>query len=296
MTMMSLARVGLALGLLGAALGASSASERIQLAQSYRAGCVLDKCGDKRDPAPAEPSYQPRNRREYRDYSQPRDNSRDYSQPRYNDDGPRDYNRGGYRPRGGGGRGTAGEFDFYVLALSWSSGFCETGGDDKGKAQCAPGAGLGFVVHGLWPQYERGYPSDCSISGGGPTRMQLDSVRGLFPDEGLARYEWRKHGTCSGKNPAEYFADVRAARNAIQIPTAFEKPRSEQNISPNALMNAFQEANPRLRAGMMAVGCKRGVLQEVRICLSKDLREFRSCPEVSRQSCRGQDLSVPPVR
>ncbi len=36
---------------------------------------------------------------------------------------------------------------------------------------------------------------------------------------------------------------------------------------------------------MMAVVCRRGVLQEVRICLERDLRGFRRCPEVDRSGC-----------
>ena len=63
-------------------------------------------------------------------------------------------------------RGSApGDFDFYVLALSWSSGFCELGGAEKARKQCAPGAGLGFVVHGLWPQFDRGFPSRSGCVG-----------------------------------------------------------------------------------------------------------------------------------
>jgi ribonuclease T2 len=214
------------------------------------------------------------------------------SSPRPSDDRGDGYRGNRPRPRGA---SVGGDFDFYVFSLSWSSGFCATGGDDKGKRQCDVGSHLGFVVHGLWPQYERGFPSDCR-SNGQPSRMALDAVRGLFPDEGLARYEWRKHGTCSGKSPQDYFADVRQAHDAIVIPANLKEPTQEQSLAPLDIQRAFIAANPRLRPGMLAVGCQRGVLQEVRICFSKDLREFRACPEVSRQSCRAQEISVPPVR
>lgn len=188
-----------------------------------------------------------------------------------------------------------GNFDFYVLSLSWSSGFCETNGAADGKSQCQAGANLGFVVHGLWPQYEHGFPSNCASSQN-ITRQALDQVRGLFPDEGLARYEWRKHGTCSGQSAQAYFADVRRAFRAIRIPDAFAAPRQEQTLAPADILRAFSTANPQLRSGMAAVGCTRGVLQEVRICLSKDLLGFRPCEEVARQSCRTRQVSVPPVR
>lgn len=190
-----------------------------------------------------------------------------------------------------------GDFDFYVLALSWSPGFCAVGGgDDKGSEQCRDGAGQGFVVHGLWPQYDRGFPSECSPANRTPSRIALDSARGLFPDEGLARYEWRKHGTCSGKSPTDYFADVRAARDRIVIPDGLKTPAASQTYAPLDLERAFAASNPGLRPDMMAVDCRGSVLEEIRICFSKDLRSFQSCPEVNRRGCRAGTITLPPVR
>lgn len=189
--------------------------------------------------------------------------------------------------------GAPGDFDLYVLALSWSPGFCELDGDrERNSEQCADGAGLRFVVHGLWPQYERGYPSECGPSGRTPSRIALDQAKGLFPTEGLARYQWRKHGTCSGSSPSDYFADVRRAREKVVIPPVLAKADRDQNWTAIDLERAFVAANPGLRTDMMSVACKRGVLQEVRICLSKDLRDFRMCGEVDRSGCRARDITV----
>jgi ribonuclease T2 len=187
-----------------------------------------------------------------------------------------------------------GEFDFYVLSLSWSPGFCAAGGAQKSPDQCQAGIGLGFVVHGLWPQFERGFPSDCDAAGRTVSRVALDAAKDLFPNEGLARYEWRKHGSCSGRSPQDYFADVRAARDLVRVPPEFERLRHEEEVAPAEILRAFGRANPRLRAGMASVGCAKGYLQDVRICLTKDLREFRACPEVTRNSCRGQAIKVTP--
>jgi ribonuclease T2 len=189
-----------------------------------------------------------------------------------------------------------GAFDFYVLSLSWSPGFCATGGDQKAKDQCAAGSGLGFVVHGLWPQYDHGFPGDCGPAGRSPSRQALDTVRGVYPDEGLARYEWRKHGTCSGLSPTDYFSAVRRARDAVVVPTAFQSPRAEQTWAPIDVARAFSAANPGLRTDEMAVTCRSGDLQEVRVCFAKDLRGFVPCPEVARASCHASGISVPPVR
>src|SRR6266404_463106 len=56
-----------------------------------------------------------------------------------------------------------GEFDFYVLSLSWSPSFCEQAserGGGRSQIQCG-GRPYSFVVHGLWPQYERGFADYC---------------------------------------------------------------------------------------------------------------------------------------
>jgi ribonuclease T2 len=192
--------------------------------------------------------------------------------------------------------GTPGDFDFYVLALSWSPGFCELDGDAKGREQCASGSGLGFVVHGLWPQNERGFPTECGPSGRSPSRIAMNEAGGVFPSEGLARYEWRKHGTCSGKSPSDYFADVKRARQAVVIPPQLTKPDSEQKWTPIDLERAFVAANPGLRTDMMSVSCKRSLLQEVRICFTKDLRSFKTCEELDRSGCRARDIKVNAIR
>jgi ribonuclease T2 len=118
-----------------------------------------------------------------------------------------------------------GNFDFYLLTLSWSPGFCDSGGAAKSPDQCGIGSGLGFVVHGLWPQFDRGYPSDCNPNAPQPSSIALAITHGVFPNEGLARYEWRKHGTCTGLSPQAYFADVKRARDEISIPDALQAPR-----------------------------------------------------------------------
>ena len=192
--------------------------------------------------------------------------------------------------------GPAGEFDFYVLALTWSPGFCELEGARKRREQCEPGQNLGFTVHGLWPQFERGYPTECGPSGRSPPRAALDEARDVFPDEGLARHEWRRHGTCSGRSPSEFFRDVRRARELVRVPERFRSMRGERSMTALEVERAFADTNPGLRPDMMAVVCRRGVLQEVRICLDRDLRGFRRCPEVDRSGCGFGDIRVDAAR
>jgi ribonuclease T2 len=189
-----------------------------------------------------------------------------------------------------------GQFDFYVLALSWSPGFCATDASASDRDQCAAGSGLGFVVHGLWPQNEQGYPSFCQPGGRSPSRPALEEAKGVYPDEGLARYEWRRHGSCAGLSPVDYFRATRRARELVRIPDSLNRPTVVSKALPLEIERAFSQSNPGLRPDMIAVQCGRRVLQEVRICLDKDLRGFRSCPEVDRDGCRSGEITVTPVR
>jgi ribonuclease T2 len=184
-------------------------------------------------------------------------------------------------------------FDFYVLALTWSPGFCKLEGRRKERAQCEPGRALGFTVHGLWPQVQRGFITECGPAGRSPSRAALAEAKGVFPDEGLARYQWRRHGTCSGKSPAEYFREVRRAREQVRIPASLQSLAGEAlSMSPIDIERTFAEANPGLRPDMMSVVCRRGTLQEVRICFEPDLRGFRHCPDVDRSGCRGGTITI----
>ncbi|MFT6073133.1 MAG: ribonuclease T2 [Yoonia sp.] len=51
----------------------------------------------------------------------------------------------------------AGDFDYYVMSLSWSANWCALDGDSRNSPQCDPEADFGWILHGLWLQYERGF-------------------------------------------------------------------------------------------------------------------------------------------
>ncbi|MCQ2004684.1 ribonuclease T2 family protein [Rhizobium sp. NRK18] len=187
-------------------------------------------------------------------------------------------------------------FDFYVLSLSWSPTFCAGPSGGNSGQQCGPGKSFGFIVHGLWPQYEKGYPESCSTAETG--RIPDGLVRELapiMPSAGLMRHEWEKHGTCSGLSREDYFDVLKTARGKIAVPKSLERPRQRQTLAVNEIERQMIAANPGLKPQGVAVTCERGQLDEIRICLTKDL-EFRTCPEVDRQSCRAGQITVPPVR
>jgi ribonuclease T2 len=193
---------------------------------------------------------------------------------------------------------TPGEFDYYVLSLSWSPSFCEEaderGNSGRSQAQCS-GRPFSFVVHGLWPQYEHGFPEYCQRPSPRLDRNIMTSMLDLMPAPGLIYNEWDKHGTCAGLGERAYFETIRKARAAIKIPPEFLQLSEAKTISPDDIGAAFIKANPGLSTSAMAVTCNRTRLSEVRICMSKDL-QFHDCAEIARRACSRDQVTMPPVR
>ena len=192
--------------------------------------------------------------------------------------------------------GQPGQFDFYVLALSWSPTFC----DAQRASHRAPGQQCGsrpyaFVVHGLWPQYEHGYPSYCQVPAPRLDHAAVSSALELMPSPHLVFHEWDRHGTCSGMTAQDYFESVRKARAAVQVPADYVALPAARTVSPDAIEDAFAKANPGLSRGAIAVVCDSKRLREVRVCLGKDFT-FHDCPEVARATCKRDSIVMPPVR
>jgi ribonuclease T2 len=191
-----------------------------------------------------------------------------------------------------------GEFDFYVLALSWSPSFCEAaserGSSGRSQVQCG-GRPFSFVVHGLWPQYERGFPDYCQRPSPRLDRGIMSSMLDLMPAPGLIFAEWDKHGTCSGLSARAYFETIRKARSAVKIPPEYLELSETKTVTPAEIEDAFIKVNPGLSNSAIAVTCDRTRLSEVRICMSKDL-QFRACEETDRRACRRDQVVMPPLR
>ena len=183
-----------------------------------------------------------------------------------------------------GAQDRAGVFDYYVLSLSWSPNWCDATGRARHSPQCAPGAGFGWVLHGLWPQYDRGYPRDCRTSFAPPSRAETAAMADIMGTGGLAWYQWNKHGSCSGLPPQAYFRTARAAHDGIRIPQAFAKLTRDVTLPASLIEDAFVEANPDLPRDGITVTCSNGAIQEVRICLTKDLAP-RNCEEDVARDC-----------
>ncbi len=195
-----------------------------------------------------------------------------------------------------------GQFDFYVLALSWSPSFCEASQERAqekapnraGDPQCG-GRPFSFVVHGLWPQYEHGFPAFCQVPAPRLDRAVVGTMLDLMPSPRLIFHEWDRHGTCSGLPANAFFETVRKARAVVKIPADYLELDKPVMVTPDEVTQAFIKANPGLPPAAIAVACDSKRLSEVRLCLSKDFA-FRDCPEVTRRSCTRDKIAMPAVR
>ncbi len=224
-----------------------------------------------------------------------------------------------------------GDFDYYILALSWSPAYCDGRGeaqerdrggydrrdsdrggsydrpDDRGydrrrggdgEEQCSGVRPYAFVLHGLWPQYERkGWPEMCETKERAWVPEELiDRMMDIMPSRRLVIQEYKKHGVCSGLEPRRYFEAARQAYGSIRIPEEYQDLSKSLAVSPEQIRRAFLDANPQLSADMIAVVCSRNLLRELRVCFTKDLSP-RSCSrgEQNRQ-CSSGSVIMPPVR
>jgi ribonuclease T2 len=188
-----------------------------------------------------------------------------------------------------------GQFDYYVMALSWSPNWCELEGDAKGSDQCAARHDHGWILHGLWPQYHRGFPSYCRTSERAPSRGQTNAMADIMGTGGLAWHQWKKHGVCSGLSSAEYYELSREAYASVQRPEVFRKLTKDIKLPASVVEDAWLKANPQLEADGITITCKKGHIQEARVCLSRDLKPVPCGQDVVRD-CQMKDAVFTPVR
>ncbi len=195
-----------------------------------------------------------------------------------------------------GARDVAGAFDYYVLVLTWSPSYCLGEGKQRKDAQCRIDKRHTFTLHGLWPQYEKGWPEDCEI-GKRPWVPQsvIEEISDIMPSRNLVIHEYRTHGTCSGLEARQYFSVARELYERIKVPQRFAAPTSAHALSPDEIERAFLEANDWLEPEMMSVTCRGENLLDVRVCFGRDLFP-RHCGlnEDQRRLCRANRIAVPP--
>jgi ribonuclease T2 len=186
----------------------------------------------------------------------------------------------------------AGDFDYWVLALSWSPDWCALTGDAQGAAECDKP--LSWVVHGLWPQYESGWPSYCVTGAGSPSRAETEAQADLFGAGGAAWYQWKKHGVCSGLTAADYYRLVRVALGKVVRPPVLEHLDRAVKLPASVVEEAFLKANPGWSPDGVTVTCKAGYIEEVRLCFDRSLAP-RTCAPDTRRDCTLSDALMEPV-
>lgn len=189
----------------------------------------------------------------------------------------------------------AGEFDYYVLSLGWSATWCALTGDARGDPQCDEGRNLSFTLHGLWPQFEAGWPSWCRTGAADPSRRETAAMADIMGGPGLAWHQWKKHGRCAGLSVQDYFALSRRAYRAVTIPPVLATLNRDVTLPASVVEEAFLEANPTLSADMLTVTCEDGMIDEVRLCLTRDLQPRACAPDAARE-CRLRDAVMEGVR
>ena len=185
-----------------------------------------------------------------------------------------------------------GDFDYWLIALSWAPTWCEFNPDNR--EQCG-NRGFGFVLHGLWPQYERGSgPQKCG-SRQRVSEHTIDRSMGFMPSRGLVIHQWRSHGSCTTLDPDDYFQLADRAFASVNIPEALRAPRTPPQLSARDISSAFVDANPGLSSDALQVTCTGNRLSEVRVCADADL-SARACGKLSRSRCPAGILRIPSVR
>lgn len=187
----------------------------------------------------------------------------------------------------------AGEFDYYVMALSWSPNWCRIEGDAKKSPQCEEDHG--WILHGLWPQFHRGWPSYCNTPERQPSRTMTSEMADIMGTSGLAWHQWKKHGTCSGLSARAYFDLSREAYNSVTRPPVFRKLDKSVTLPASVVEDAFLKANPELDKDMLTITCRDGFINEARVCLSKDLEPVPCGSDVIRD-CRMTNAKFDPLR
>jgi ribonuclease T2 len=175
--------------------------------------------------------------------------------------------------------GTPGQFDYWVLSLSWSPEFCSL---NFGDEECRQS--LDFVVHGLVPRNELGRsPSNCGDRERVPKEL-LVRMLPLMASEKLIQHEWNAHGSCSGVDQQTYFELIERARRKLEIPEVYEAPEKRITSNRDGVLQAFRSTNPDFANEDFALDCRGPWLREVQVCFDRDLNP-RACAANVENDC-----------
>ncbi|OOF59541.1 ribonuclease T2 family protein [Rodentibacter myodis] len=166
------------------------------------------------------------------------------------------------------GQNTNAPVDYYMLALSWSPGFCHSQYEKYGtqlpaasQYQCEINRTFGWVVHGLWPQNANArsvadHPRFCKGDLPALPQSTIAPYLSISPGAKLLQGEWEKHGSCAFDSAEQYFAKEQELFDALRLP--------KENLSRSELFRWMIQHNPQLKNAYL--GAARN---ELFICYNK---------------------------
>lgn len=158
--------------------------------------------------------------------------------------------------------------DYYMLALSWSPGFCDVQREKYGNQlpssaqyQCDLNRAFGWVVHGLWPQNANArsvadQPRFCQGDLPALPQSVMEPYLAMSPGAKLLQGEWEKHGSCAFNSAEQYFAKEQELFSSLRLP--------KEELSRRDLFRWMKENNPQLKNAYL--GASRN---ELFICYNK---------------------------
>lgn len=167
--------------------------------------------------------------------------------------------------------GRADSFDYYTLAVTLTPAFCDLNPKRFNSVQCRERSPVS--VHGLWPERAQGKAPEYCV--GEPftiTHNTENRLRRMMPDAGLRRYQWEKHGRCSGLSAEHYFSVLAREFDELKWPAQFKSSGRDVVVERHVIVSELQRLNPGLPSGGVVLRCagkeRPPLLTEVRICLS----------------------------
>jgi len=172
--------------------------------------------------------------------------------------------------------GVSGDFDLWLLALSWAPSFCCQKEKKKQCDQQRLGGANKLTIHGLWPSYAtprregKSYPVYCELPPSGRINSESGEVGGL------EQYEWLKHGTCSGLSLSQYFGEMKrhlsrptpgneevGSREIRQLEKVLMETKGAV-VEVTRLLQAFEE-----QKAVAVSATPKCQLKEITLCFSK---------------------------
>ena len=188
---------------------------------------------------------------------------------------------------------TGAGFNYYVLSLYWLPTLCI---ELPEADECAGPDRHGVIVRGLRPVLDWNSPTSC---GGGDliSDSLVSSLKDLMASRRVVEREWKEHGSCSGESPERFFALLRQAYDSVNLPDLNDSG-ADMVQTIHQVTKAFTNRDPGLPAQAISLTCSGNPtrLQEVRICLAKNLASNYCTGETIRSSCATLNIQIPALR